>query len=185
MQTADTLKGGSGAGNSDNFDKSHGSVRYCIGSFRCFLQSADTLNAELVQETATTLTSHTALRILHRKFPLLTASALKDGTGAGNSDNALNRLGRTATYLQKLESIASSAVRAADKVAASLIIVYTQSGDALLRYTVQFMMLRYIVRQVAASLIIVYTQSGDALLHYTGFKKRGKTRDKTDHTTSV
>jgi pyruvate kinase len=30
--------------------------------------------------------------------------------------------------LSKLESIASSAVRAADKVGASLIIVYTQSG---------------------------------------------------------
>ena len=33
--------------------------------------------------------------------------------------------------LSKLESIASSAVRAADKVGASLIIVYTQSGALL------------------------------------------------------
>ena len=33
--------------------------------------------------------------------------------------------------LSKLESIASSAVRAADKVGASLIIVYTQSGAPL------------------------------------------------------
>ena len=32
-------------------------------------------------------------------------------------------------YLSKLESIASSAVRAADKVKAALIIVYTQSGQ--------------------------------------------------------
>jgi len=31
--------------------------------------------------------------------------------------------------MTKLESIASSAVRAADKVGASLIIVYTQSGN--------------------------------------------------------
>ena len=34
-------------------------------------------------------------------------------------------------YLSKLESIASSAVRAADKVKAALIIVYTQSGQPL------------------------------------------------------
>jgi pyruvate kinase len=32
-------------------------------------------------------------------------------------------------YLSKLESIASSAVRAADKVRASLIVVYTHTGQ--------------------------------------------------------
>ena len=33
------------------------------------------------------------------------------------------------SYMTKLESIASTAVRAADKVSASLIIVYTQTGS--------------------------------------------------------
>ena len=34
------------------------------------------------------------------------------------------------SYMTKLESVASSAVRAADKVNASLIIVYTQTGKS-------------------------------------------------------
>lgn len=38
--------------------------------------------------------------------------------------------GQHAPYLSKLESVASSAVRAAQKVAAKLIVVYTQSGHA-------------------------------------------------------
>jgi pyruvate kinase len=39
-----------------------------------------------------------------------------------------SRLYHGAPYLSKLESIASSAVRAADKVGASLIVVYTHTG---------------------------------------------------------
>ena len=37
--------------------------------------------------------------------------------------------------MTKLESIASSAVRAADKVGAALIIVYTQSGTSVLAFS--------------------------------------------------
>ncbi len=47
------------------------------------------------------------------------------------SQGNLSGSGRHASgspYMSKLESIASSAVRAADKVMASLIIVYTHSG---------------------------------------------------------
>lgn len=41
-------------------------------------------------------------------------------------------LGRSVSYLTKLESLAASAVRSADKVSAKLIIVYTQTGLLLL-----------------------------------------------------
>ena len=37
--------------------------------------------------------------------------------------------GRSVSYLDKLESLASSAVRAAEKVGAKLIIVFTRSGS--------------------------------------------------------
>ena len=49
---------------------------------------------------------------------------------SGGSDPHLHRMGtqRSASYMNKLESLASSAVRSADKVGAKLIIVYTQSG---------------------------------------------------------
>lgn len=50
------------------------------------------------------------------------------------SQGNLSGSGRHASgspYMSKLESIASSAVRAADKVMASLIIVYTHSGARL------------------------------------------------------
>ena len=52
------------------------------------------------------------------------------GSGNLGSESALGRLslGVNNPYLMKLESIASSAVRCADKVAAKLIIVYTTSG---------------------------------------------------------
>lgn len=48
--------------------------------------------------------------------------------GRHGSSMSLSRQHTGAPLLSKLESIASSAVRAADKVGASLIIVYTQSG---------------------------------------------------------
>ena len=55
------------------------------------------------------------------------------GSPAGDSQHgseAYSRLslGRSVSYLSKLESLASSAVRSADKVGAKLIIVYTQTG---------------------------------------------------------
>ncbi|KAK9862304.1 hypothetical protein WJX84_005516 [Apatococcus fuscideae] len=48
----------------------------------------------------------------------------------GDSSNNLMNLGATidSPYMSKLESVASSAVKAADKVAASLIIVFTNTG---------------------------------------------------------
>lgn len=48
----------------------------------------------------------------------------------GDSSNNLANLGATidSPYMSKLESVASSAVKAADKVAASLIIVFTNTG---------------------------------------------------------
>jgi pyruvate kinase len=50
--------------------------------------------------------------------------------GMGKS-NSSQRLYGASPYLSKLESIASSAVRAADKVQASLIVVYTHTGRCL------------------------------------------------------
>ncbi len=48
----------------------------------------------------------------------------------GNSSNNLMNLGAhvNSPYMSKLESVASSAVKAADKVGASLIIVFTNTG---------------------------------------------------------
>lgn len=48
--------------------------------------------------------------------------------GMSKSDSS-SRLYHGSPYLSKLESISSSAVRAADKVGASLIVVYTHTGD--------------------------------------------------------
>ena len=61
----------------------------------------------------------------------LTGSCLLQLHGLGSALPSTSRLadpGRKASYMNKLESIASSAVRAADKVSASLIIVFTQTG---------------------------------------------------------
>ncbi len=51
----------------------------------------------------------------------------------GNSSSNLMNLGATidSPYMSKLESVASSAVKAADKVGASLIIVFTNTGMAI------------------------------------------------------
>lgn len=49
--------------------------------------------------------------------------------GISKSDSS-SRLYHGSPYLSKLESISSSAVRAADKVGASLIVVYTHTGEA-------------------------------------------------------
>ena len=51
----------------------------------------------------------------------------------GDSSNNLMNLGATidSPYMSKLESVASSAVKAADKVGASLIIVFTNTGKPL------------------------------------------------------
>lgn len=49
------------------------------------------------------------------------------GMGMSKSDSS-SRLYHGSPYLSKLESISSSAVRAADKVGASLIVVYTHTG---------------------------------------------------------
>ena len=48
--------------------------------------------------------------------------------GMSKSDSS-SRLYHGSPYLSKLESISSAAVRAADKVGASLIVVYTHTGD--------------------------------------------------------
>ena len=48
--------------------------------------------------------------------------------GISKSDSS-SRLYHGSPYLSKLESISSSAVRAADKVGASLIVVYTHTGE--------------------------------------------------------
>ena len=53
--------------------------------------------------------------------------------GSGGNLSGSGRHAGGSPYMSKLESIASSAVRAADKVMASLIIVYTHSGAHLLR----------------------------------------------------
>lgn len=45
-----------------------------------------------------------------------------------NSNESLHRMDSSRRYLHTLESLASSAVRAADKVKAALIIVYTSTG---------------------------------------------------------
>lgn len=57
------------------------------------------------------------------------------GMGLGRQDSSASdlgrvSLGRSVPYTDKLESLASSAVRAADKVGAKLIIVFTESGEA-------------------------------------------------------
>jgi hypothetical protein len=44
-------------------------------------------------------------------------------------NDSSSRLYHGSPYLSKLESISSSAVRAADKVGASLIVVYTHTGE--------------------------------------------------------
>ena len=53
------------------------------------------------------------------------------GNGSLHGSDSYSRLslGRSVSYLTKLESLASSAVRSADKVGAKLIIVYTQTGS--------------------------------------------------------
>lgn len=45
-----------------------------------------------------------------------------------SKNDSSGRLYHGAPYISKLESISSSAVRAADKVGASLIVVYTHTG---------------------------------------------------------
>jgi pyruvate kinase len=45
-----------------------------------------------------------------------------------SKSDSSSRLYHGSPYLSKLESISSSAVRAADKVGASLIVVYTHTG---------------------------------------------------------
>jgi len=46
-----------------------------------------------------------------------------------NKSDSSSRLYHGSPYLSKLESISSSAVRAADSVGASLIVVYTHTGE--------------------------------------------------------
>jgi len=55
----------------------------------------------------------------------------KFGSTAGLGSTS--SLGAKSPVMSKLESIASSAVRAADKVHASLIIVYTHTGETAFR----------------------------------------------------
>eukprot|EP00884_Botryococcus_braunii_P017214 jgi/Botrbrau1/4176/Bobra.0192s0036.1 len=55
--------------------------------------------------------------------------ALEPGSSIASSSENLTRQDSTKRYLHTLESIASSAVRAADKVQAALIIVYTSTGQ--------------------------------------------------------
>lgn len=64
---------------------------------------------------------------LARSISAVSVGSHEDKMG---STVSLNRQ-HAGPLLSKLESIASSAVRAADKVGASLIIVYTQSGEAI------------------------------------------------------
>ena len=56
--------------------------------------------------------------------------AAANGGAGGAAAGGGPSLSQGAPYLSKLESVASSAVRAAQKVAAKLIVVYTQSGRA-------------------------------------------------------
>jgi hypothetical protein len=53
---------------------------------------------------------------------------INDASSHGSDAFSRLNLGRNVSYLTKLESLASSAVRSADKVGAKLIIVYTQTG---------------------------------------------------------
>lgn len=46
-----------------------------------------------------------------------------------SKNDSSSRLYHGSPYISKLESISSSAVRAADKVGASLIVVYTHTGE--------------------------------------------------------
>lgn len=67
-------------------------------------------------------------RALHRDA---STRSFADADGLSPPQKATPATGRI-PYFSKLESIASSAVRAADKVKAALIIVYTQSGGHLI-----------------------------------------------------
>jgi len=86
------------------------------------------------QPSLTTAVSRMSLGSAHALNRLasggnVSANGSAAGTGgAGGNPSLGNPSG--APYLSKLESVASSAVRAAQKVAAKLIIVYTQSGHA-------------------------------------------------------
>ena len=62
----------------------------------------------------------------HGSMGLLSHDHRQFGSGGNLSGSGRHASG--SPYMSKLESIASSAVRAADKVMASLIIVYTHSG---------------------------------------------------------
>ena len=64
-----------------------------------------------------------------QNLPVAEASPTNDSLHGSDSYSRLS-LGRSVSYLNKLESLASSAVRSADKVGAKLIIVYTQTGSA-------------------------------------------------------
>lgn len=60
----------------------------------------------------------------------VTDTSPNNGSHHGSEAYSRLSLGRSVSYLSKLESLASSAVRSADKVGAKLIIVYTQTGQA-------------------------------------------------------
>ena len=58
----------------------------------------------------------------------VTDSSPNNGSHHGSEGYSRLSQRRSVSYLSKLESLASSAVRSADKVGAKLIIVYTQTG---------------------------------------------------------
>jgi hypothetical protein len=62
--------------------------------------------------------------------PVLRPACLQGMAGLSKSDSS-SKLYHGSPYLSKLESISSSAVRAADKVGASLIVVYTHTGAVM------------------------------------------------------
>lgn len=61
----------------------------------------------------------------------VTEASPTSGSQHGSDTYSRLSLGKSVSYLSKLESLASSAVRSADKVGAKLIIVYTQTGDPI------------------------------------------------------
>ena len=90
--------------------------------------SSGSLGGDGGQPSLTTAVSRMSLGSAHALNRLASGGG---GAGTANGSTGGPSLAPSgAPYLSKLESVASSAVRAAQKVAAKLIVVYTQSGHA-------------------------------------------------------
>ena len=88
------------------------------------------------QPSLASAVSRMSLGSTHALNRLASAGNVANGTGGGANGGSTGAVPSSlapsagAPYLSKLESVASSAVRAAQKVNAKLIVVYTQSGHA-------------------------------------------------------